>query len=183
MSRQPSLGKSVAMILQTHEHDQQRIVPERKTRKRHSLNLLTPLRNLMLPLHHHTRIRQRQRNIHNRILHADALMRPAAKHEIILRVLVRAAVLVQPAFGEQTVWLGEDFGIVQGGVGGRDDHAVGGDGVGGGDREGFERFVGDLEDEEQKESVRVEKRGKGRRRLTMVTGGLTLILSFTKAFK
>lgn len=87
-------------------------------------------------------------------------MRSAPKHEIILRVLVRAAVLVQPAFGKEAVWLGEDFGIVQRGVGGRDDHAVGGDGVGGGDGEGLERFVGDLEDEEQKESVRVGKGGR-----------------------
>lgn len=95
----------------------------------------------MLPVQQNSSIRKHQSDVHHRILQTDALVRAAAKHEVVARVLVRAALGVEPALGQERIRVGVRLRVVQRVVERRDDHAVHGHGVVVRDRERLRRLV------------------------------------------
>ena len=67
----------------------------------------------MFPLCQFACQRKYKRNIHRCILHGDAFVRATSKDKIVLRILVRRAFRVKPAFGREYIGVGEHIGIVQ----------------------------------------------------------------------
>jgi hypothetical protein len=63
-------------------------------------------------------------NIHDRILEPNALVRTATEDEVVLRILVCGGFWVKPTFREESIRIGEDFGVMQCVVEGWYDHAA-----------------------------------------------------------
>lgn len=116
-------------------------------------------------------------NIHVGVFDTDAAMGSASEQDIVLRVHVSRTFRVKPAFRVECVWFRVDGWVMQGVEERRDNHAADGyciiirDGERLGGSVGYLKHYEDTFDKESQ------------RRRTMVTGGLSLILSLTTAWR
>ena len=117
--------------------------PHTQTRH-HSLDFEAILRDIVLPVRQHHRIREHERDVHERVLLADAPVRAVAEPNPVLRVLVRAALGVEPALGLERLGLGVYVGVVQRVVEGGNEERAGRYGVVLADLEWLDGLVGDL---------------------------------------
>ena len=126
---------------------------------RHSLDFEAILRDVVLPIRQHHRVGEHERDVHERVLLADAPVRAVAKPDPVLRVLVRAALGVEPALGLERLGLGVYVGVVQRVVEGGDEERAGWDGVVLANLERLDGLVGNLAGElascERGDSVRL----------------------------
>ena len=134
-----SAGNKVAIILPkpVSRH------PDDPTRY-DSLDFEAILRDIVLPIGQHHRVREHERNVHERVLLPDAPVCAVAEPDPILRVLVRAALGVEPALGLERLGLGVYVGVVQRVVEGRNEERAGRNGVVLADLERLDGLVGDL---------------------------------------
>ena len=142
------------------------------------LDLIALRREMVLPVGEHTGGGKDESHVQLCILDTDAFVRATAKHEIIFRIGVGRAIGIEPPFGDQAIMVGVHFRVVQGVVKGRDHHTAGRDRVIGGDREWLCGFVRNLATKMSSTCHRNVVDG-----ITMVTGGLKRMLSFTKALR
>lgn len=132
----------------------------------------------MLPVGEHAGGGKDECNVQLRIFDTDAFVRTTAKHEVVLRVGVGRGVGIKPPFWNQAIMVGVHLGVVQGVVERRNHHAAGRDRVIRSDGEWLRGLVRNLFIKSLTTCPQnvVDK-------ITIVTGGLTRILSLTKAFK
>jgi hypothetical protein len=141
LSKHPSLGKSVAMILFTNPMSTHRSPRETQD----ALDFIALRREMVLPVGEHTGSGKDESHAQLCILDTDAFVRATTKHEIVLRVGISRAIGIEPPFGNQAVMVGVHFGVVQGVVKGRDHHAADRDRVIRSDREWLRGPVRNLE--------------------------------------
>jgi hypothetical protein len=91
------------------------------------LDLLAQVGDLVVPVEHHASLADHEHQVGLRVCLAQAVVRPGTEHEPVLGLLVRVA--GDPALGLERVGVGVGLGVVQGQVGGGDDHGALGDGV------------------------------------------------------
>lgn len=132
----------------------------------------------MLPVGKHAGGGEDECNVRLCVLNTDAFVRTTAKHEVILRVGIGRAVGIEPPFWDQAVMVGIHFGVVQRVVEGRDHNTAGRDRV---IRSDGERFCGLVRNLATKSSGVCPWNVVDEN--TIVTGGLTRMLSLTKAFR
>lgn len=95
----------------------------------------------MVPVEHHTGLADHEHQVSLCVCLTQAVVWPGTKHEPVLGLLIR--VTGDPPLGLVRVGVGVGLSVVQGHVGGGDNHGALGDGVFGSDGEVLLRKVGD----------------------------------------
>ena len=142
------------------------------------LDFVALRRQMVLPVGKHAGGCKDESNVQLCVLDTNAFMRTTAKYEVVLRIGIGRVVGIEPPFGDQTVMVGVHFGIVQRVVEGRNHHTAGRDHVIRSDGEWLRSPVRNLATNHQEHA-----HGNVVNEITMVTGGLTRMLSLTKAFR
>ena len=97
------------------------------------LDFLTQIGDLVVPVEHHTGLADHKHQVGLRICLTQAVVRPSTEHKPVLSLLVR--ITGDPSFRLVRVGVGVCLSVVQGHVGGGDDHGALGDCVLRSDRE------------------------------------------------
>lgn len=136
---QPSLGKIVAMILNRRSE-----AAGKYEHLMYSLDLFTQGGLAVLPVPHGGGMSDDEGDIHHCVLNTDAPVGSASEDEVVSGVGLSRTVWIQPTGGVELFRVAVDLGILERVVEGRDDHAVGRNGVIIGDGEGAGSFIGNL---------------------------------------
>lgn len=105
------------------------------------LDLLTQVGDLVVPVKHHTGLADHEHQVSLCICLTQAVVWPGTEHEPVLGLLIR--ITGDPSLGLVRVGVGVGLSVVQGHVGGGNDHGALGNGVLGSDREVLLCEVGD----------------------------------------
>jgi hypothetical protein len=105
------------------------------------LDLLTQVGDLVVPVKHHTGLADHEHQISLCVCLTQAVVWPGTEHEPVLGLLIR--VTGDPSLGLVRVGVGVGLSVVQGHVGGGNDHGALGNGIFGSDREVLLREVRD----------------------------------------
>jgi len=99
----------------------------------------------VFPVPHGSRVSDDEGNVHHGVLDADALVGSTSEDKVVSRVGLSSAIWIQPAGGIKFLRVAVDIGILERVVERGNDHAVGGDGIIIGNREGAGSLVGNLQ--------------------------------------